>query len=121
MLLNRRHAAIPSQTITASGNSGPLTNLGQSVNPTVIAILDVQGPVAGTTPSMTVTVYSVTDEGRLISLASFAAVTGVLANPLRLVIQNVLEPNIQVGWAVSGSGASFGGVTCDLYMTSPDS
>lgn len=120
MLLNRRQAAIPSQTITASGNSGPLTNLGQSGNPTVVAILDVQGAIAGVSPSLTVTVYSVTDEGRLISLGSFAAVTGDLANPLRLVIHDVLEPNVQVGWVVS-SGASFGGVTCDLYMTSPDS
>jgi hypothetical protein len=115
----RRHQAM-NGTYTASGNSGTLANLGQDNNPTVVAFLDVQGPVSGTSPSLTITIYGFADGGRKAQLGQFTAVTASLSGPQRLVIHDVMEDNIEVDWAISGTTPSFGGVTCDLFFSSPD-
>jgi hypothetical protein len=43
-----------------------------------------------------------------------------LTTPLRLVLHDVLESQIQVSWAISGASASFTGLSLDLLFTSPD-
>lgn len=119
MARNRVHQAI-NGTITASGNSGALPNLGESKNPTVVAILDVSGTVSGTSPSMTITVEGSYDGVRFYTLATFTAVTAALSSPQRQIISNVLEPYLQVSWSVTGTTPSFGGASCELIMSSPD-
>jgi hypothetical protein len=118
MQLNRHFQAINNATITANGGSGALDNIGQSNNPTIVSYLNVTGWVSGT---LNVAIYGSSDGVNFTQLAAFAAVSANLAAPQRLVVHDVLEPFVQVMWAVSGASPNIGGVTCDLYMTSPDS
>lgn len=117
----RRQQAIGAQTITASGNSIFLQNLGRDTNPTVIGYLDC-GVVSGTTPNITISVYGSEDGVRFtpVPLASFAAITATPAGPQRMVIANVLDPYLYVAWVVTGTTPSFATVNCDLYFTAPD-
>lgn len=119
-LLPRRHQVLNGATLTASGNSGTLSNLDRSLNPTIVALLDVSGTVSGTTPSLTVTVSGWTDTQRKVVLATFTAVTATMTAPARTVISNVLEDQLEVEWAITGTTPSFGGVNINLLMSSPD-
>jgi hypothetical protein len=120
MTLTPRMHQVINGAVSASGNSGPLKNLGRSENPTIVAYLDVQGTVTGTSPSLTVTVYGSVDGVRFAQIATFTAVTATLTGPQRVVIQNALDPYLEVAWSVSGTSPVFNGVTCELLMTSPD-
>lgn len=119
-LLPRRHQVLSGATLTASGNSGTLPNLDRSLNPTIVALLDVSGTVSGTSPNLTVTVSGWTDTQRKVVLGTFTAVTATMTAPARLVISNALEDNIEVEWAITGTTPSFGGVSINLLMSSPD-
>lgn len=119
-LLPRRHSVLNNATLTTTGNSGTLPNLDRSLNPTVVAVLDIQGPVTGTSPSLTITVYGWTDSNRKAQLYQFTAQLTQLAAPLRQVISNALEDKLEVDWVISGTTPSFGGVSLDLLMSSPD-
>lgn len=114
-----QYTALNNQTIAASGNSDVFSNVGQSHNPEIVVVLDVQGPVTGTTPSLTVSLYASADGVRFEQVGILTAVTGVLAAPSRVVIKDVLEPYLQVQWVVSGTTPSFGGVNCNVFMSGP--
>jgi len=119
----RRHSIWSNATLTtaASPNTvGPLQNLGRQLNPVVIATLDVQAAPSGSSPNLLVTVYAWTSANRRVQVGQFTAVTGILSTPQRITIQNVLEENLEVEAVVTGSGASFTQVYCDLLMSSPD-
>ena len=117
----RRHQVLAGVTITASQTSAKLNNLNlNGPNTEVEAILNVTGPVTGTSPSLTVSIYEVDPvSGGDVLLGSFPAVTGILANPLRLSFLAVFGFQFHVAWVVSGTTPSFGGVELDLYHT-PD-
>lgn len=121
-LAPRRHQVLNGATVTSSGNSGVLTNFTRSMNPVIIAYLDIKGTVSGTSPQLTVSVWGSVDGVRFAQIGAFTAQSASLSgsNPLRLQLSNVLEQYIQVQWAVSGTTPSFGGVNIDLLMTSPD-
>ena len=119
----RRHQVISASgaAITASSTSSKLNNL-NNVGPQteMEAILSCAGPVTGTTPSLTVSIYEVDPvTGLDVLMGSFTPVTGVLANPLRLPFNSLFGFQFHVGWVVSGTSPSFSGVELDLYHT-PD-
>src|SRR5690348_4905236 len=107
MASNRRHSVKSNATLTASGNSGMLPNLGQANNPTVVVFIDVPNAPTGTSPSMTVTLYGSVDGTRKAVLVADVAITGQLTNPHRIVAHDVLEPNIEVDWVITGTSPSF--------------
>lgn len=120
MAANRRHQVQNAATLTASGNSGMLPNLGESSNPTVIVYIDVTGAVTNGGGTLQVTVYGSSDGSRTAQLAQDATINATLSGPHRLVIHDVLDPNIEVAWVIGGTTPSYAGVNIDVYMTSPD-
>jgi hypothetical protein len=116
-----RHSVKPA-TITAAGNSGSLTNLGESSNPTVVAFLTIAGPVTNGGGVLTINIDGSPDGTNWANIGSFtgqgaATAAGVA---LRLVLSGVVELNIRVSWTATGSGYSYAGVDVELFMTSPD-
>src|SRR5437870_768643 len=120
MAQSRRIQAIaPNTPITASGSTGPVKNPSTSGNPNIVAVLSSPNAPTGTGPSLTVTVLGSIDGTTFYVLYSFTAISAAQATPQRQVIQNVLEPWLQVNWTVSAA-ASFSGVACDILTSSPD-
>lgn len=112
--------AAANPAIVASGNSGNLSDLSTAPNTEFECVLSCAGPVSGTSPSMTVSIYEIDPvTGLQVLLGSFSAVTGVLTNPLRLPFQSVFAQQIYVAWVVTGTNPSFGAVELDIYYT-PD-
>lgn len=116
MATPRRAQILHAQAMTASGNSGSLPNLGRMLNPVVVMLIEITA-VSGTTPSITFGLYSVLPDGSTVLIAAATAMTA--AGQQRVVFQNVLEPNVQVNWTVSGTTPSLT-ANVDLYFTSPD-
>lgn len=117
----RRYQIAQSGTpLTASGNSGELVNIGQSTNPTVVLVIDVI-TVSGTTPSLTFTLNSAIEEDAdLIAIPPTVAIVAITAaGQARYVFHDVIEPHVQLNWAISGTTPSFA-ANVDLYFTSPD-
>lgn len=121
MALNRRIQVAQTATpLTASGNTGSILNIGQNNNPTIILLIDVT-VAAGTTPSLTFTLNSVLPDGSLVAIPPTVAIVAITAaGQARYVFHDVVDNNIQLNWAISGTTPSF---TCnvDLFLTSPDS
>lgn len=118
----RRHQIQKNATLTATGNSGLIPNLGRSDNPTIVLLVDVQGAVSGTSPSLTVSLYAqpIDSDHRPALVGSASAITGATSSPQRVVFQNVMEQELEVVWTITGTTPSFGGVYIDLIMSSPD-
>jgi hypothetical protein len=120
MAAPRRHQVLNAQAVTTSGNSGTLPDIGQNGNPTVVMLIHVSA-VSGTSPSITFSLNAVLPDGSTVAIAPLVAITAMTAIGVqRVVFQNVLEPNLQVNWSVSGTTPS---LTCavDLFLSSPDS
>ena len=115
----RRTQVLNAQAVTASGNSGPLLNLGRMLNPVVVMLIDITA-ATGTTPSITFSLVSVLPDGSTVAIAPVVAITAMTAaGQQRVVFQNVIEPNVQVNWVVTGTTPSLTS-NLDLYFTSPD-
>jgi hypothetical protein len=112
----RRTQILNAQAVTASGNSGVVANQSRMLNPVVVMLIDITA-VSGTTPSIAFGLYSVLPDNSIVLIAAATAMTAF--GQQRMVFQNVIEPNVQVNWTVSGTTPSF---TCnvDLFFTSPD-
>jgi hypothetical protein len=86
------------------------------LNPVVVMLVDVTA-ASGTSPSLTFSLKAVLPDGSTVAIGSATAITAV--GKQRAVFTNVIEPNVQVDWAISGTTPSFT-VSVDLYFTSPD-
>jgi hypothetical protein len=107
----RRTQVLNAQAVTASGNSGPLLNLGRMLNLVVVMLIDITA-ATGTTPSITFSLVSVLPDGSTVAIAPVVVFQNV-------VFQNVIEPNVQVNWVVTGTTPSLTS-NLDLFFTSPD-
>src|SRR5258706_16253332 len=99
----RLQAIAPNTPVTASGSTGPMRNPATSGNPNIVAVLSSPNAPTGTTPSITVVVKGSIDGSTFYVLYTFTAITAAQAIPQRQVIQNALEPWLQVDWTVSGT------------------
>ena len=116
----RKHAVQVGATLTASGNSGNLKNLGLSASPDVVICVAVHGAVVGTSPTLQVTLYTVDDLGNMYQVWQGASI--IATNTFqRQQIVGTIDPTFYVSWVIGGSGGpSFAGVDITLYMSSPD-
>lgn len=106
--------------LTATGNSGSLLNISQNNNPTIILLIDVSA-VGGTSPSLTFTLNSVLPDNSLIAIPPTVAIVAITAaGQARYIFHDVIDPNIQLNWVISGTTPSFT-ANVDLFLTSPDS
>ena len=112
----RRTQVLNAQAVTATGNSGPLANQSRMLNPVIVMLIDITA-VSGTTPSITFGLYSVLPDNSTVLIGAATAMTA--AGQQRMVFQNVIEPNVQVNWTVSGTTPSLT-ANVDLFFTSPD-
>jgi hypothetical protein len=115
----RRQQVLNASAVTVSGNSGPLSNLGRMLNPVVVMLIDVTA-VSGTTPSLTFTLNAVLPDGSLAAIPPTVAIVAITATgQARYIFHDVIDPTIQLNWAVTGTTPS---LTCnvDLFFTSPD-
>lgn len=110
-------------TLTATTSSAVIANPGSQVNSDAVAYLRVAGPVTGTSPSMTVTLYGSSDGVNFASLGAFAAQTAATAAgaAVRLALTGVVDPFIMATAAITGTTPSFGGVSLDAYFANPES
>ena len=116
----RRHSVQSNATLTVTGNSGTLKNLGLSAMPDVVITVAVHGTVSGTSPTLQVTLYAKDDQGNKYQLWQSSSITAT-NNFQRAQVTGAIDPNFEVDWVIGGTTPSFGGVDINLYMSSPDS
>ncbi len=130
MQLNR-HINIASALDLVSGASGgtvvldsanaPYGNLGQSNNPLAVVVINMEGALVGTNPSVTFYLQVSADGINFVNLPNNSgAITDIRV--VRFVNDYVLEPFIQLIAVITGASTpEFPNVDIDLFMTSPDS
>jgi hypothetical protein len=114
----RQYQVLHGTTITATGNSGPLPNIGEANSPYIVILINCPNAPTGTTPSVTFSLVSVLPDGSTVLIVAGTAITA--AGQQRITASGVIDGTLEVVWTVSGTSPSFTGVNVDLFMSSPD-